>query len=220
MRINVAIGILFAFVAAGCQQMTGAFTRDDYLKPEPLFVYNFADHADPQKAPNPHLASVSNTGEVPIINTSVLELVRSDSTGHTRDFIQDILIKRSDDLCNAFVDDLYVRVTSRKFTLKNLAGAASAVGTFASAVSSEMNLVSTLALGLNNSYNEDIMRGQLSTLLANQIQTDRENELKTILKKRSKKYSFSQSLLDANKYHEKCSVLSSLRSITKSTATQ
>ena len=215
MVVRSVIVFFFAVFMAGCTQYTRAFTSDDYMRPPQLFAYATAatEFAKPNAS---SIISTDSTGVIQI-TPNVVEQVHQENSSTYRNYLQDILIQRSDYLCGKYLDDMFIRIAARQVTLDQLAMAASAVGTFAAGVSQEMNLVATLANGTNATYDKRVLQEQMSHLLINRINTNRETELGVMRSKANKtvsEYPLSNALQDANNYHQRCGFLDGLTSLT------
>ncbi|ABS67983.1 hypothetical protein [Xanthobacter versatilis] len=152
---------------------------------------------------------------VPVIDPEILRY--ASETSQNRDFVQDALMQRSDVLCEAFIDDLYVRVTHRKLFLGEVAMVASAVGAFTGGEAAQaLNLVSAIAQGSDTLADSALMQNQLVTLIANQIQANRTRIRDQIVSKRTDgltKYPLALALRDAQAYHQSCSFMSGISSL-------
>ncbi|MFG1379584.1 hypothetical protein, partial [Xanthobacter autotrophicus] len=152
---------------------------------------------------------------VPVIDPEILRYASESS--QNRDFVQDALMQRSDVLCEAFIDDLYMRVTHRKLFLGEVAMVASAVGAFTGGEAAQaLNLVSAIAQGTDTLADSALMQNQLVTLIANQIQANRTRIREQIVSKRTDgltKYPVALALRDAQAYHQSCSFMSGITSL-------
>lgn len=152
---------------------------------------------------------------VPLIDWDILEFAQRSAAN--RDFVQDALMQRSDVLCEAFIDDLYVRVSHRKFFLNEIAGVASAVGAFTGGEAAQaLALVSAIAQGTDTLADSTLMQNQLVTLIANQIQANRTRIRDQIITNRRNglpAYPVALALRDAQSYHQACSFMSGVTSL-------
>lgn len=152
---------------------------------------------------------------VPVIDLKILGYAQQNAAN--RDFVQDALMQRSDVLCEAFIDDLYVRVSHRKFFLNEIAGVASAVGAFTGGEAAQaLALVSAIAQGTDTLADSTLMQNQLVTLIANQIQANRTRIRDQIIANRRAglgAYPVALAMRDAQSYHQACSFMSGVTSL-------
>lgn len=217
MKLKTACIIIAISITGGCTQYTKAFTSNDYMRPPPLFAYATAKTEILE--PNETSVFATDNRGVVLITPDIVQEVHSGKNITYRNYVQDMLIQRSDYLCGKYLDEMFIRVAARQVTLDQIATAASAVGTFASGISQEMNLVTTIANGANATYDKRILQEQMSHLLINRINTNRNSSLTEMRKKINTPvltYSLSSALQDANNYHQKCSFLDGLTSLTTS----
>ncbi len=167
--------------------------------------------------------SITKSGEdeIPTININSRDLVNASVDRAEQNMFQDYLLTRSDKLCSTYLNNMYIRISSRQMSLASIAKAAGAVGTFAEAISPEMSLVQTLATGLNDTYDNQVLQNQMVYLLINKINTERDTKLSEIKKSRAKTtYTLSNSLQDVNEYHKMCSFLEGLTGLTKASTSK
>lgn len=219
---------VMGFALTGCESLPPAMRAP--MRPTPLVDYNLRlSYVDQQNGRTVTAISAAAAGEtvapqpsafsgryVPLIDWDILDFAQRSTTN--RDFVQDALMQRSDVLCEAFIDDLYVRVSHRKLFLGEIAMVASTVGAFAGGQAAQaLNLVSALAQGTDTLSDSTLMQNQLVTLIANQIQANRTRIRDQIIVNRKNTtlaaYPVALALRDAQSYHQACSFMSGVTSL-------
>ena len=217
------------FALTGCESLPSGMRAP--MRPTTLVDYNLRlSYVDQQNGRTvTALPAASAAGEtvapqpsafsgryVPLIDWDILDFAQRSTAN--RDFVQDALMQRSDVLCEAFIDDLYVRVSHRKLFLGEIAMVASTVGAFAGGQAAQaLNLVSALAQGTDTLSDSTLMQNQLVSLIANQIQANRTRIRDQIIANRKNAtladYSVALALRDAQSYHQACSFISGVTSL-------
>lgn len=217
------------FALTGCESLPAGMRAP--MRPTTLVDYNLRlSYVDQQNGRTvTALPAASAAGEtvapqpsafsgryVPLIDWDILDFAQRSTAN--RDFVQDALMQRSDVLCEAFIDDLYVRVSHRKLFLGEIAMVASTVGAFAGGQAAQaLNLVSALAQGTDTLSDSTLMQNQLVSLIANQIQANRTRIRDQIIANRKNAtltdYSVALALRDAQSYHQACSFMSGVTSL-------
>ena len=222
-----AIGAAIAVISlAGCVQYTGAFTNKDFMRPPELFKYNASYTVNAESVSTEATDLLINSTDLndpdkpPEISFDIIRISQSGAfSADARNLLQNMLISRSDYLCAKFLDRMFIRITARQVTLDQIALTANAVGGFSKTIASEMNLVSGIATGTQSNYEKRILQEQMTTLIINKIKANRTAMLTQIETKRSgngsSSYKLSDALNDTNTYHDKCSFIDAMSSLTE-----
>jgi hypothetical protein len=156
-------------------------------------------------------------GVFPGINGSAYVAAVADTTGTTRNRLQDLLITRSEASCGPYKDELYARVAARKGTLSTIAlltsGAAAIVG--GNAAKSILAGVGAAATGVDAIIDAEVLQNQFITIILKQIDTLRDEKMVKIDAARmdgatptpNASYSVDAAIRDVVEYHAKCAFL-------------
>lgn len=199
------------------------------MRPTALVTYNVPglSYVDTGMSPSSAQNALLSETAIPIITEANLT-ANGNYSADWRNVVQNALLDRSDRLCSVYLDDMYVRVTARKFALKEIAEVSTFVATVVgSPWAQNLTIASTIASQTNNISDSEILQGQLTTLIGKKIQANRRAIYVTIRGRQfqdnrlatTTEYPISTALADANRYHSACSFLAGLQSLENTAST-
>lgn len=223
------IGLVLVCAAS----LSGCFGLEKQLRsemrPTALVTYDIPGFAyvNPTTGLKSTPANLMSETTVPLISQKTID-ADGQITKEWRTIFQNALLERSDRLCENYLDDMYIRVTARKFTLKEIAEVSTILATVVgNPWVQNLTVTSAIASQTNNLADSEILQGRLTTLIARKISADRRAIFLQIRQRQFPNgeladldsYPISTALADANRYHSACSFRAGLQSLEKDAAT-